>query len=190
MTEKRNNGLFMAVAVIFLLCTPFRVTATDFYCATQEIRLPYPGMLSDHPLYFFKKVRDKILEQFIILPDKKLEYYLFESNKYFAEMLIQKQKRNDSYVVSTGLRSGNYLTVFVSIYNQIALSDISIQKKLICDFYSTIEFQINKYNEIIVATEDGEQKKQLLSIVEQLQLNKVGFDNLLTTMNSKRVIYE
>jgi len=190
MTEKTNNGLCMAITAIFLLCIPFRITATDFYCAPQEIRLPYPGMLSDHPLYFFKKARDKILEQFITVPNKKLEYYLFESNKYFAEMLIQKQKRNDSYVISTGLRSGNYLTLFVSIYNHIALSDISIQKKLVCEFYSIIEFQTRKYNEIIVTTEDSEQKKRLLSIVDQLQLNKVGFDNLLTTMNSKRVIYE
>lgn len=190
MFQKRNNvGLIVGV-VMLLLFMPFHITATDYYCAPQKILLPYPGLLSDHPLYIVKKIRDKILELFISQPDRRLEYYIFESNKYFAEMLMQMQKKNDVYVMNTGLRSGNYLTLFVSKYNQIALSDPSIQKKFVCDFYSTIEFQIEKYNKIIATMEDSEQKKQLLSIVEQLQLNKVGFDNLLTTMNSKRIIYE
>jgi len=190
MQGKRNNvGLIIGVATL-LLCLPFRVTATDYYCAQQEIQLPYPGMLSNHPLYVIKKIRDRILEQFITQSNKRLEYYLYESNKYFAEMLIQKQAKNDAYVISSGLRSGNFFTLFISKYNQIALSDTSIQKKLICDFYSGIEFQILKYHEIIANMQDGEQKKQLVQIVEQLKQNKDGFDNLLTTMNSKRIPYE
>ena len=190
MPGRRNNvGLIIGVA-LFLLWMPFRVDATDYYCVPQEIRLPYPGMLSNHPLYFIKKIRDKILEQFITQPDKRLEYYLYESNKYFAEMLIQRQEKHDAYVISAGLRSGNFFTLFISKYNQIALSDTSMQKKLICDFYSSIEFQILKYDEMIANMQDGEQKKQLVQIVEQLKQNKNGFDNLLTTMNSRRILYE
>jgi hypothetical protein len=190
MVQKRNKYILIVGFVIILFNMPFRAIATDFYCVPQEISLPYPGMLSNSPFYVVKKIRDKILKQFISRFDKKLEYYLFESKKNFAEMLIHNQKKNEAYVVSSGLRSGNYLTLFVSTYHHMAMSDVSIQNKLVCDFYSVIEFQIKKYTEIIAIMEDSELKKQLISIVEQLQLNKVGFDNLLTTMNSKRIMYE
>lgn len=169
---------------------PFRIIATDIYCVPQEVRLPYPGMLSNNPLFIIKKIRDKILEQFIIRSDKQLEYYLFQSNKYLAEMLLQMQAKNDAYVIKTGLRSGNYLTLFVSLYGQLAQNNPSILNKLACDFYYIIEFQIMKYNEIIANMQYGEQKKQLIQIVEQLKQNKEGFDNLLTTMNNKIIIYE
>lgn len=105
-------------------------------------------------------------------------------------MLEQLKVKNNAYVISAGLRSGNYLTLFIPLYGQLAISDPSLQTKLVCDFYSDIEFQIEKYNEIIATMQEGEQKKQLVQIVEQLKQNKDGFDNLLTTMNSKRIIYE
>jgi hypothetical protein len=186
MAEKRNNAVFAIVATLMLMSIPFRIEAADFYCAPQKIQLPYPGILSNHPLYVIKKIRDKILEQFITLSNDKLEYYLFESNKYFSETLIHVQMKNGVYATSVGLRSGNYLTLFISFYGQLAPYH-AFEAKLACDFYSTIEFQITTYNEIIATIEDGELKKQLLSIVRQLQSNKVGFDNLLTTMNSKRI---
>lgn len=190
MVEKKNNILSIVCTILFLLCVPSRIIATNIYCVPQEPQLPYPGMLSNHPLYVVKKIRDKILKQFINKPEKILEYYLYESNKQFSEMLMQIQKKNDGYVINAGLQSGNYLTLFVSSYHRIALLDPSIQNKLTCDFYNTVEFQIKKYDEIIISVDDVEKKKQLIQIVDQIKQNKEGFDNLLTTMNAKRIIYE
>lgn len=46
-----------------------------------EYLLPYPGILPDHPLYFLKALRDKILEALIVDPLRKSEFYLLQADK-------------------------------------------------------------------------------------------------------------
>lgn len=43
--------------------------------------LPYPGILPDHPLYFLKAFRDRILEALIVDPLRKAEFYLLQADK-------------------------------------------------------------------------------------------------------------
>lgn len=47
----------------------------------EEYLLPYPGILPDHPLYFLKALRDKILEALIVDPLRKSEFYLLQADK-------------------------------------------------------------------------------------------------------------
>lgn len=49
--------------------------------APQEYVLPYPGILPDHPLYFLKALRDRILEALIVDPQRKAEFYLLQADK-------------------------------------------------------------------------------------------------------------
>ena len=46
-----------------------------------EYLLPYPGILPDHPLYFLKTLRDRILEALIVDPLRKSEFYLLQADK-------------------------------------------------------------------------------------------------------------
>ena len=46
--------------------------------------LPYPGILQNHPLYFLKELRDKIIETLIVDPLRKSEFYLLQSDKWIA----------------------------------------------------------------------------------------------------------
>lgn len=46
-----------------------------------EYLLPYPGILPDHPLYFLKALRDRILEALIVDPLRKSEFYLLQADK-------------------------------------------------------------------------------------------------------------
>ena len=56
--------------------------------------LPYPGILPDHPLYFFKAVRDRVLDITTRDDMKKAELYLLFSDKRFAmaDQLVKKGK--------------------------------------------------------------------------------------------------
>src|SRR3989344_8092958 len=46
-----------------------------------EYLLTYPGILPDHPLYFLKTLRDRILEALIVDPLRKSEFYLLQADK-------------------------------------------------------------------------------------------------------------
>jgi hypothetical protein len=52
-----------------------------------EYSLPYPGILADHPLFIFKRLRDRILDFLIADPVKKTEFYILQSDKYLAMTL-------------------------------------------------------------------------------------------------------
>lgn len=58
--------------------------------------LPYPGLLPDHPLYFLKAARDRMLDILTFDSLKKAQLYLLYSDKraYSAKFLAEKG-RND-----------------------------------------------------------------------------------------------
>lgn len=58
----------------------------------MEYALPYPGILPDHPLYVFKKIRDAILEFLIVDPVRKAEFYILQADKRLAMALAYAQK--------------------------------------------------------------------------------------------------
>lgn len=59
-----------------------------------EYFLPYPGILPDHPLYFLKVFRDRLLDFLIKDPVKKMEFYLLMADKRLnmGKFLIEKGK--------------------------------------------------------------------------------------------------
>jgi hypothetical protein len=56
--------------------------------SNNEYMLPYPGILPDHPLYFIKSLRDKLMEMLISDPIKKGQFYLLQSDKYLSMSLV------------------------------------------------------------------------------------------------------
>ncbi|MCL4360497.1 DUF5667 domain-containing protein [Patescibacteria group bacterium] len=52
--------------------------------STIEYTLPYPGILPDHPLYFLKQIRDKILDWLIVDPGKKADFLILQADKRLA----------------------------------------------------------------------------------------------------------
>lgn len=62
--------------------------------AVEQYTLPYPGILSTHPLYRLKKVRDSLREIFTRDPAKKAELYLLLADKHVnaAFLLVEKEK--------------------------------------------------------------------------------------------------
>ncbi len=141
-------------------------------------------------MYVLKKIRDKILEQFILEPDKRMEYYLFESKKMFHEALMHQHALRYDHMGTAGLKSIHFLTLFVTLFSHVANDGRPIATDAACDYYSIIELQTRIYNEMLVDTQDNTNRKSLENMLMLLKQNKDGFDNLLVTMNSRRIIYE
>lgn len=70
-----------------------------------DYTLPFPGILPDHPLYFFKKIRDTLMRTFINNPVKRIEFSLLQSDKYLAMAIsfssMNKWDRAGSAIVSS-----------------------------------------------------------------------------------------
>jgi hypothetical protein len=62
--------------------------------AEVEYALPYPGILSDHPLYFLKKIRDSLMRAFLNDPIKKIEFSLLQSDKFLGMAMSYADKKN------------------------------------------------------------------------------------------------
>ncbi len=63
-----------------------------------EYILPYPGILSDHPLYFLKKFRDSVLEMLIADPTRKIEFYILQSDKEISSTDFLSTKGKKSHI--------------------------------------------------------------------------------------------
>lgn len=58
--------------------------------------LPYPGIMLNHPLYFLKNIRDRIIEFFITDDYRRTEFYLLQSDKFMSMALAYfDQKQTD-----------------------------------------------------------------------------------------------
>ena len=76
--------------------------------------LPYPGILPDHPVYFLKDFRDKIIEMLIVDPERKNEFYLLQSDKFLnaAQSLLDKNQSEKAKAVL--VKSADKMAIAVS----------------------------------------------------------------------------
>lgn len=81
-----------------------------------EYALPYPGLLSDSPLYFLKVLRDKFQEVFISSPAIKADFYLLQADKrlYEGRLLFDKGISKYSLSESTISKAENYFEKGIS----------------------------------------------------------------------------
>lgn len=58
----------------------------------NQYHLPFPGILPDHPLYFLKALRDRILDVLIVDPLRKGEFYLLQADKRLSMGMAYDEK--------------------------------------------------------------------------------------------------
>ncbi|HVF69165.1 MAG TPA: DUF5667 domain-containing protein [Xanthomonadales bacterium] len=73
-------------------------------------QLSYPGLLPDHPLYFLKAGRDRIMSFFISKPLKKAEFNLIQADKRVEASFLLSKKGGDKIDLaqSTFSKAENY----------------------------------------------------------------------------------
>ena len=84
MFKKKILTFLIVLLIVFILLVPQTVRAVVISEQKVIYNLPYPGLLPDHPLYFFKIVRDRISEFTTRDYLKQAELYLLLSDKRLA----------------------------------------------------------------------------------------------------------
>jgi hypothetical protein len=105
--------------------------------AVETYDLPYPGLLPDHPLYFLKMLRDKIIGFFISDPIKKAEFDILQADKRLngaIYLFYKKSSEKDELAISTISKGQNYFNdalVKIKLAKQqgINISDITTKLK-------------------------------------------------------------
>ena len=86
---------------------------TDYY-------LPYPGILPDHPLYWLKMLRDKIVLSLTSEPQSRFDRLLLYADKRIGAAEVLVKGRKFDLGVSTTLKSENYLEQAVQQLQQLS----------------------------------------------------------------------
>lgn len=113
--------------------TPGQMTATPSpMMQMTKYQLAYPGMLPDSPLYFLKVVRDRILAALITNPQKKVDFYLLQTDKGIAMVPLLVAKNEVSLAKTTALKAENNYTLITFVYKNLSTKpDEQTYKKLL-----------------------------------------------------------
>ena len=87
---------FFSFLVLAKESTPTSATASPV-----DYTLPYPGLLPDHPLFFVKQLRDKILLLLITNQNRRVEFYQLMADKYVNMAVFLAQEKKATLAVST-----------------------------------------------------------------------------------------
>lgn len=138
-------------------------TLTPSPIPSVEYALPYPGILPDHPLYFLKVLRDRILGFLTRDPVKKIQLDLLFSDKRLAAGQMLWEKGNMELSITTFSKGEKYLLTaalnLVKLKSQTTLPPGLVEK---------LELATKKHKEIItklIFSTSNETKKQQLSDV-------------------------
>lgn len=102
--------LCMVLFLTMVFHTQIRAQTAPLMISQEKVvyNLPYPGILPDHPLYFIKVIRDRLLEIGTREPMKKAELYFLLSDKRVAMATELSKKGKDNLAMSTFSKGEKY----------------------------------------------------------------------------------
>lgn len=119
--------MLLLIAVFFFITTIFFTTpptvlaqeATPIPTQDEKVTtqtfikydLAYPGILPDHPLYKLKVLRDKISVGLISDPQKKIDFYLLQTDKGILAMAMLVDKKKIELANETALKAEHNFTL-------------------------------------------------------------------------------
>lgn len=110
-----------------------------------EYVLPYAGILPDHPLFFFKQIRDRILILFTRDPLKKSQLYLVLADKSLVMGGLLWEKGNNNLANVTFANGEKYLLQSVMVLFDITNKDQNIPPGVA----DKLELAAKKHEEVI-----------------------------------------
>ena len=103
----------VALPLAFFLAAPVFAQNTKTPTPTTvkgvEYTLPYPGVLPDHPVYWLKAIRDRVLDFLIVDPLRKAEFYLLQADKRLGMGVSLVEKGNSKLAEETISKGEKYL---------------------------------------------------------------------------------
>lgn len=127
--------------------------------------LPYPGILPDHPLYFLKELRDKIIEALIVDPERKSEFYLLQSDKLLNSAVSLLEKNNEDKTKEAIQRSSEKMRQAVSQLSIMKQSGKTVSSGSI----DRIVHAIDKHIEVLEEMGSSIETKGAIEVLQKLQ---------------------
>jgi hypothetical protein len=95
-----------------------------------QYELSYPGLLPDHPLYFLKAGRDRVMSFFISNPVKKAEFNLLQADKriHASQLLLKKGGDKIDLAQSTFSKSENYFEGAIQYAEEAGKQGVNIEE--------------------------------------------------------------
>lgn len=143
--------IFGIAVLLFFLIVPPTIYLLDYsqsatLGSNDEViyTLPYPGILPDHPLYFIKIVRDKLLQVKTRDNLKKAKLYLLLSDKRIAMAEALAKKGKDSLAITTFSKGEKYFLKIPDLVKNSKKQGISPES----DFVNNLKLSNAKHREI------------------------------------------
>lgn len=142
---------------------------------TSEYPLPYPGILPDHPLYFLKRLRDRVLDALITDPIRKSEFYLLQGDKRLQMGLFLVERGKTELAATTVLEGERFMEQAVTM-----LASVSDQgEEQVRGLADTMKAATGKHVEVLESMLASVQQKdgalsQALEIARDVQAQVVS----------------
>lgn len=146
----RQFVLSTCLVIVILICSP--VFSNSVFSKTISMdekkvsyNLPYPGLLSDHPLYSIKKLRDSVLVFSTRDKLKKAELYLQLSDKHTSAAIQLAQKGKEQHSINELKRSEKYFDMIPQLLKDSKEQGAAPTN----DFIITLYLSNSKHEEVI-----------------------------------------
>jgi len=160
---------------IFLNSSTFaQESATSSGTASRSsYELSYPGILPDHPLYFLKMIRDRVVEILISDPTKKFSFHVLQGDKRLlgGVYLYQKDSSKHELSFATISKGQNYMEQAV-----FDLKRAKDQGQNTFESYTKLGDSLRKHHEVLEEFSEmvkPDQKKRVDTFIKRNQ----GFIN-------------
>ena len=137
-----------------------------------EYYLPYPGILPDHPMYWLKMIRDRVMLWLTRDTTKKLDRLLLYADKRIGAAEALADGNQLELAVSTATKAEKYLDQVVA-----GLEELSEEER--GDMEGRVRRAVGKHIEILEAMDkvaDGEAKGVLLQVTESTKESLKRFE--------------
>lgn len=170
------KSFFQIILLFFLfIFIPLHSFGGEIKGITQPVKkvnydLPFPGILPDHPLYFLKKIRDKIVEYLKFDPQEKANFILLLSDKKIGMARELSNKGKFKLAIKTALEAEfDFKRLLIFIQKNKKLKDNP-------SFTSKIKLAYEKHLEVIydiVAKSQFDEKSEAVKeVYKVLEENK------------------
>lgn len=133
-----------------------------------EYFLPYPGILPDHPLYFLKVLRDKIVGFLIKDPIKKIEFNLLMSDKRLNMGIFLMEKGRPALAETTVSKGEKYFLKVVEGIKKAGEQGREVRQELL----DKIKKASLKHEEVILELLEKAPDEQKVGFNTSLELVK------------------
>lgn len=142
---------------------------------------PFPGILTNHPLFFLKTIRDRILELIVTDPIKKIELSLLQSDKYFAMGLTYVDRKDYKNALEVFNQAVSYKDKTIINLTNAQKANVSVFPSIINSIISST----NKQNEMLTQIQKNISKDTFDPFMTVLEAVKKQEQNLLPLITPK-----